>query len=419
MAFKYQNGILCGVQDADGVPDTELKNSNGSENQLRVYRNTHRVTLLQLAKKTKLPFYLYDLNGMVSRLQYFKSCTKPAFMYYAMKANNHLEVLKNFCKQQVGVDVVSGGEILIAKEAGFCGRDMIFSGVGKTEEEITLALKENVSQINVESVSELKRIADLSQKIKQPARVAFRINPNVPALTHPYIRTGLGENKFGCEETLMPHLLEIVKSSSFISLCGLSLHIGSQLRDLDSLKQSIYRVQQIYKKLQEEFCLETFDVGGGLGIDYTSSQPEDDLSLIKEYGLVLKKLAKELKTSRILTEPGRIIVGRFGCLIGEVQYIKKTSHKNFVILNTGMNHLIRPCLYQAYHRILPLEQKEGSECVYDVAGPVCESSDVIGRDRVFCNLKEGDFLAIMDVGAYGRVMANTYNSFSLPKELIF
>ncbi len=394
--FEYQGGKLCVVHKAD------------------------RVSLLSLAQKIHRPVYVYDLNGILDRLVFFKKCVAPARVYYAMKANAHPAILKALYAQNIGVDVVSGGEIALARKMGFS--DIVFSGVGKTTQDITLALKENISQFNVESVSELKRIAYLAKQTGKQARVAFRINPNINVHTHPYITTGLKENKFGLEEEHLPVLRDILlKHTSYVSLCGLALHIGSQAQDLEPLKVSIQKVKYLYQELQKDFNLQTFDVGGGLGIDYKKSfDIASDNKIIKEYGQYLQQIACDFK-GQVLTEPGRIIVGRFGCLIGQVQYIKYNARKNFVILNTGTHHLMRPCLYQAYHHIVPLLESDttkGEGKVYDVVGPICESSDVLGRDRVFYNLKEGDFMAVLDAGAYGRVMACTYNAHPLPEELV-
>ena len=397
MGFEYQNGKLFLIQGA------------------------RKTNLLVLAKQTGRPFYVYDLDGMLSRLKFFKKTVAPAGVHYAVKANHHPEILKAFCKAGVGVDVVSGGEIERAGKAGFLGRDIIFSGVGKTESEIELALKTDILQFNVESVSELKCIARTAQKMGRTARVAFRINPDVDIDTHPYIKTGLRESKFGLDEECMPRLLEVLNKNPVLSFTGLALHIGSQIQDLTPLKTSIQRVKILYQKLIKDYPLSTFDCGGGLGIDYSmQADIKSDHRLIKAYGEYLNVLAKSLgREVRVLTEPGRVITARFACLIGQVQYIKNKLSKNFAVLNTGMHHLMRPCLYEAYHRILPLEKRLGEKKVYDIVGPICESSDLLGRDRVLAGLKEKDFLAVMDAGAYGAVMASSYNAHPFPKELVF
>ncbi|MDE0119655.1 MAG: diaminopimelate decarboxylase [Bdellovibrionales bacterium] len=388
------------------------------KNQLYLIQEKQKHNLLSLARKTGTPFYLYDLIGLIERLRVFKKHTAPAHLHYAMKANSHPEILKTFCKEGVGVDVVSGGEIQLALKAGFKGRDIVFSGVGKTKEEMELALSKDILQFNVESPSELKKLAEIATSLGKRASIAFRMNPDIDVSTHPYIKTGLREHKFGMELEQLSGLKEILKQyPSQLKLQGLTLHMGSQIHDLKPLKAGILKIKNLYKEMQEEFDLKTFDVGGGLGMDYRSQDRDQDLKLIKEYGFFLKELSKSVK-AQILTEPGRIITARFACLIGEVQYIKSSSYKNFAIINTGMHHLIRPCLYQAYHHIVQLEKKPGSGRAYDVVGPICESSDVLGKDRVFSGLEEGDFLAILDTGAYGSVMINNYNAQKPPKELV-
>ena len=372
--------------------------------------------LLPLAQKIAQPCYIYDMDGIKNRTDFFIQNVSKAKVFYAIKSNSYKKILKQFFKLGLGADVVSGGEIRLAMDAGFSPQNIIFSGVGKTVEEIELGIKENILQFNVESVSELKRIVKIATRMKKQVRVAFRINPNLESITtHPYIKTGLRENKFGLEEESLPELREIVLKSPKLNLCGLTMHIGSQLFDLDPLRVAIQRLMSIYNELSKEFNLSILDVGGGLGLNNKGDE-EGDLTLIKQYGDMLQSVTKNF-TGQIFVEPGRILVGRFACLIGEVQYIKRGAYKNFIILNTGMHHLIRPCLYQAYHRILPLESRNGESVVYDVAGPVCESSDILGRDRVFCGLKEGDYLAILDAGAYGIVMASQYNAYPLPKEI--
>ena len=402
-----------------------MKNSSWEEQmafeylnkQLHLIQNNKTFNLLKLAREVQQPFYVYDLNGLLNRLQFFKKHIAPARVYYAVKANSHSTLLKAFAGEHVGVDVVSGGELNLALKAGFPGRDIVFSGVGKTEMEIQQALQADILQFNVESVSELKKIAALAGSLNKKTRVAFRMNPDVDLDTHPYIKTGLREHKFGLDETQLPELKNIVrKHSSQLELYGLTLHIGSQIHNLKPLKKGIGKIQSLFTNMQNEFPLQTLDVGGGLGIDYKKINWETDLQLIREYGLFLKELSKTF-SGQILTEPGRILTGRFACLIGEIQYIKTTPYKNFVILNTGMHHLIRPCLYQAYHQIVPLEQRTGAEHVYDVVGPICESADILGLDRKFKGLQEKDFLAVLDTGAYGSVMASSYNTQALPKEI--
>ncbi len=384
---------------------------------LHLIQSKKHVNLLHLAQKTRKAFYVYDLDGLLKRLSFFKKHTRPAHTHYAMKANSHPLLLKAIQKTGVGVDIVSGGELNLALKAGFDVKKVVFSGVGKSSKEIRQAIDAGIFQFNVESFSELKNIAYQAQILNTQAPVALRINPDVDAKTHPYITTGLKKNKFGIDKTHLPEFITFLKQNKkHLKLQGLAMHIGSQIQSLKPLKSALKQMVALYKHL-DTFSLKTLDAGGGLGIDYSQAPGAKELKLIQEYGSFLNKVSQNLKV-KILTEPGRIITARFACLIGQVQYIKPSISKNFAILNTGMHHFMRPCLYQAYHRILPLHQrKEGPLQTYDVVGPVCESSDVLGFDRKFRGLKEKDFLAVQDTGAYGMVLAHTYNAHPLPQEI--
>lgn len=393
MGFEYKKNALCLVQGKQSL------------------------NLLELAKKLRRPAYVYDLKGLLNRLQLFKKTVAPARIHYALKANPHPVLLKSIAQTGAGVDIVSGGELKLALQAGFLPENIVFSGVGKTEAEITKAIRTCILQINVESLSELKCIARLAKKLRTRVPVAFRINPDVNAKTHPYITTGLKENKFGMDKSLLPDLLNVIgENHRYLKLQGLAMHIGSQMQSLKPFKVALKNMTLLYKTLNKTFPLQTLDVGGGLGLDYTKPPGPKEIKFIQAYGRILKHQTRDLK-ARILTEPGRIITARFGVLIGQVQYLKAGRHKNFAVLNTGMNHLMRPCLYQAYHRILPLENKKGPAQMYDVVGPVCESADTLAFDRSFKGLKEKDFLAVMDTGAYGATMASRYNTHPFPKEI--
>lgn len=379
------------------------------------------VSLTTIAKKHGSPAYVYDVDGMVERLRELKEAFQgKAEIHYATKANACPEILKAFKKEKIGVDTVSWGEAQAAVEAGFSHKDIIFSGVAKSEDELTKAIKYQIKQINVESPQELERIGQIAKKLKKKASVAFRMNPNVNPSTHPYITTGFRENKFGMDTSFMPELRGILtKYKKFIELKGLTLHIGSQLLELNSLKDAIQKTIPIYLDFKNSgYPLETFDIGGGVGIPYDGKDSVD----LKEYGKMVLELLRPLNC-RILTEPGRVLVGPYAVLLTEIQYIKRTPFKNFAIVNSGMNHLIRPSLYEAVHRIFPVnyehnnQQEENSE-LYDVVGPICESSDFLGKDRYLPKLKQGDVLAVLDAGAYGYSMASFYNHHKLPREIV-
>ncbi|MEZ4871099.1 MAG: diaminopimelate decarboxylase [Bdellovibrionales bacterium] len=267
----------------------------------------------------------------------------------------------------------------------------------------------------------MRRIGQIAKEIGAVAAVAFRMNPDVDPDTHPYIKTGFRNNKFGMDESSLPELESILKDfADHLQLKGLTLHIGSQIRELHSFLDAINKTLPLYDYLKQQgHPMHTFDIGGGVGISYTEENPEADYDLLTEYGEAVKKMIGQ-RDIRLMVEPGRIVVGRSGVLLTDVQYIKNTPYKNFAIVSSGMHHLMRPCLYSAFHRIEPAVVNNQSETLlYDIVGPICESSDVLGNDRRMPKLAEGDWLVIRDVGAYGFCMANNYNAHELPKEVVF
>lgn len=392
-----------------------------SQNQLEL----EGVRLSSLVLDEQDPTYVYSRKGLIERIFQFqsilaKNLQQRYFIHYAVKANAHFELLKIMKTQNLGVDVVSAGELKKALETGFTPQQVIFSGVGKSKEEIRFALRSQIKQINVESVSELRRIAALSLELKLRAPVVLRLNPAVDPQTHPYISTGFRDNKFGIEENALGECLSLLRRAPELQLLGLSSHIGSQLTEFSALREAFQKMRIQFEVLRAQgFQMSHFDVGGGLGIDYQGA-PSADIEFMEQYGQVLAQELSGLE-AQIQFEPGRILVARAGVLLTQVQYIKKTPFKNFVICNSGMHHLLRPALYQAFHRIFPLEKKSAKNLsekwVADVVGPICESSDFLGRDRIFESLQEGDWLCIADAGAYGASMASGYNAFPLPKEI--
>jgi diaminopimelate decarboxylase len=370
------------------------------------------------------PCYVYDLQNIKDRyaklLQSLEGLSQLS-VHYALKANAHPQILK--CLKSLGsrVDVVSGGELQHALDQGFSGDDIIFSGVAKSVEEIELALQSKIRQINVESPQELRRIGELALQYKQIASVAFRMNPEVSPETHPYITTGMSENKFGMDRSFIPELVAILQEyKDHLNLRGLTMHIGSQLTDLSAMKEAIQKLLAIGHEFQVfGYPVSSLDIGGGVGIHYNTGDEAKDFTLMEEYGRTVVHSLKDFK-GEILIEPGRVLVARSGVLLCQVEYIKSTPHKNFAIVNTGMHHLMRPALYQAQHRILPLQQKNlnKSQKLYDVVGPICESSDFLAKNYPMPELQQGDYLAICDAGAYGFSMANNYNMHGLPDEII-
>lgn len=365
--------------------------------------------------------YLYDVDEIVKRLALFKQdLPKPQSIHYAMKANSNQFILKTIAELGYGADVVSGGELKLAMSSGFKAENIVFSGVGKTRKEIELALNSNIKQINVESPQELLRIADIAEKNHIKAPIALRMNPDVDPDTHPYIKTGFRDNKFGMDASFLPELKSILKDKSkYLNLKGLTIHIGSQIVDLNSFKDAIEKTKLVFNELKHAgFEMTTFDVGGGLGMSYENRDYDADYNRIKKYCEVVSKVTQELDVE-VLVEPGRILTARAGVLLCQVEYIKSSPYKNFAIVNTGMHHLMRPCLYQAHHEIKPVVSTSKQPKLYDIVGPICESSDVLGYDRLLPELSQDQWLSIFDTGAYGYTMSNTYNCHELPLEFCY
>jgi len=372
------------------------------------------------------PAYIYDLDDITLRFERFRRVFSPlqVSVHYAMKANANSHILVALQKLGAGVDTVSGGEIRLAMSAGFKPEQIVFSGVGKSRSDLEFAIKNQIKQINVESVPELVRIGELSEELASDVSIAFRMNPDVDPKTHPYITTGFRENKFGLSAEELPALVTNLRQFRRLRLRGLTIHIGSQLREITAIADAVEKTKIIYAQLiSQGFALDRFDVGGGLGIDYETDQTEEEFRRLQSYGEMVSSLTRGLN-AEILTEPGRILVARSGVLVCEVQYIKETPYRRFAIVDTGMHHLLRPALYQAKHRVLPLRPRFDNHDaqkfeLIDVVGPICESADVIARDLKLPRLKPGDLLAIADAGAYGFTMASTYNQHALPQEFIY
>lgn len=363
------------------------------------------------------PIYVYDLDFIAQRYQAMSKALSNVRLFYAVKANPNAEVLQKLKSLGGGADVVSLGEIKRALESGFSAQDIVYSGVGKTRHEISEALQLGIFQINVESLPELERIGAIAKSLGKKASVALRLNPDIDIKTHPYIATGLKDNKFGMELSLIPQLTQCLKNyKDSLELVGVSLHLGSQMMEFSGYQEALKKLKTVYVDLQKEFTtLKRFDFGGGLGIFYDRLDLELEESLLRDYAKITLETLSDLKCE-LQSEPGRWLLGHCGVLISQVQYIKKTNAKIFVIVDSGMNHLIRPSLYEAEHRIVPLEKKTENMKV-DVVGPICESSDFFAKDLTLGVVSEGDFVAILDSGAYGYSMASSYNLQELPLEI--
>lgn len=379
------------------------------------------IDLLEVLPSDPHPTYFYNLHSVKKRIDQLKTSLGglQAKIHYAVKANAHPHILEMVRQQGCGVDTVSLGEMLHSLEHGFSPKDIILSGVGKSKKELTQSLLLGIKQINVESLSELKRLGEIASVYQRECRFGIRLNPDIQVDTHPYISTGFRENKFGIPEKQIPEVLEIVKQySPWLKWQGLSVHIGSQIRDVEPLLQAAKALVRVRHNLTfYDQDITSLDIGGGVGIDYKSANETAELEMLKAYGRGLQNIFSDFK-GEILLEPGRFLVARSGVLVTQVEYIKNNGFKNFIVVDSGMNHLLRPSLYQAYHRILPLnENTKAKKNIFDVVGPICESSDVLGYERYLPEPQEGDWLAVMDVGAYGYSMSSDYNMHDKPNEI--
>ncbi len=363
----------------------------------------------------KTPFYYYDMELLQKTLQTIQSqiSGKNYHVHYALKANCNREILKTISDCGFGADCVSGNEILRALECGFPAKKIVFAGVGKTKEEIEIALEHNIYCLNVESLPEIELIAEVSKKYQHRTNIAFRINPNVNANTHQYITTGLSENKFGLNDSDIPKALNLIEKNPLLNLIGIHFHIGSQITDFTSFENLCIRVQEWQNWFSEkDIHLASINVGGGLGINY--QHPNDDLVAdFESYFNVFNKHLHLKESQSLHFELGRSIIGPSGTLISRVNFIKEGMNKNFLILDAGMTDLIRPALYKAYHHIENLSSEKGLK-KYDIVGPVCESSDTFAENRFINEARRGDLIAIRSAGAYGEIMSSRYNLREFP-----
>lgn len=365
---------------------------------------------INLFKGHETPFYYYDLDLLQKTLQALKKAAPPSYhIHYALKANAHPRLLQAMKAAGIGADCVSGNEVKRAVECGFDPKHIVFAGVGKSDKEINYALDQNIFCFNVESLHELEVLNGLAQAKATKANIALRINPNVDAHTHKYITTGLEENKFGINPHEFEKVLSTLKGLGHLNFIGLHFHIGSQIQDISAFKNLCLRVNEINRWfIQQGFTAQHVNLGGGLGINYQ----EPDLHSIvdfESYFSVFKTFLELLPQQEIHFELGRCLVAQCGTLISRVLYIKHGINTHFAILDAGMTELIRPALYQAYHKIQNLSASGQETMKYDVVGPICESSDCFGKAVSLPETKRGDLIAIRSAGAYGEVMSSRYN----------
>ena len=371
--------------------------------------------LLDIALTNKTPFYLYSENKIIENFNDYKAAfsNNNHLICYAVKANSNLKILSILAKLGSGFDIVSGGELHRVLEVGGDPSKIVFSGVGKTEDEIRLAISNDILCFNVESLEELKTINSLAIEMKKTANISIRVNPSIDIKTHPYIATGMKDNKFGVDEKEIVSFYEEAGLCEGLKITGIDFHIGSQITEISPYKEALEKVCKIIKKLSDKnIKIGHIDIGGGLGILYNDEKLPSKVDFVDSITNIIKPFGL-----KILIEPGRSIVGNAGLLISKVLYTKTTPTKNFAIVDAGMNDLIRPPLYNAYHNIKEVFKSGLKPLVYDVVGPVCESSDFLGKERLLC-LSSGDFIAVENVGAYGYVLASNYNTRLKPAEFI-
>lgn len=394
---------------------------------MQVFEYKNRNTVLhaegvyipRIAKKVGTPFYCYSSQKITENYNAIENAIKgmDALICYAMKANSNQAVIKTLAKLGAGMDIVSIGELKRAEAAKVKHDKIVFSGVGKTQEEIDYAITKKILCINVESKSELKMINQRAKALNVIVPVSVRINPGVVAGGNEKITTGIVRNKFGVPHWNAINFYEYAREMSNVQIKGIDVHIGSQITEPTPYRKTFRKLTKIIRELREHnFDIQHVDVGGGLGIDYGDTTMAHDIS---EYAAMLKKFAFKWG-AKIILEPGRYIIGNAGILVSKVVYVKETGQdKKFVIVDAAMNDLLRPTLYNAHHEIIPVDNKRGrKEIKADIVGPICETGDYLAKRRKIKSVKESELIAVMDAGAYGAVQSSTYNSRLLIPEVM-
>ena len=374
------------------------------------------VPIKNIADEVGTPFYLYSYHTLVRHFTVFDEAFKSIthLVCFSAKANSNLALLRLFANLGGGVDVVSGGELYRALKGGADPRKIVFSGVGKREDEIKYALETGILMFNVESSQELSAINEVAGRIGKKANIAIRVNPDIDPKTHPYISTGLKQNKFGIDILRAPMAYRLASQLPNLKIVGIDCHIGSQLIEVEPIVQALRKLKQLVEDLRKEGIeIQYLDLGGGLGITYDDEEPphpmeyaSNILDEIKGFGCIL------------ILEPGRVIVGNAGILVTKVLYTKENEEKRFFIVDAGMNDLVRPSYYGSYHQILPVKEETREEVVADIVGPLCESGDFLAKGRKIPKVDPGELIAVMSAGAYGFVMSTNYNSRTKVAEVI-
>ncbi len=379
------------------------------------------IALPKLAERFGTPLYVYSAGAIRERVRAFEKAFHKVdhTICYSVKANSNLSILRLLGNLGCGFDVVSGGELeRVLKANRRAAKKVVFSGVGKTLGEMEAALKAGILMFNLESASELEALENCVAKLKRTARIAFRVNPDVPADTHPYISTGLHKHKFGVPIAEARELYARAASLRYLQVAGVSVHIGSQIRDVAPFGVAMDRIAELVRQLRGDgHIIEYVDAGGGLGINYQAYSSGELGEAADGYAQAITKPLRKLGV-KLLLEPGRSIVGHAGVLLTKVLYRKTNGEKKFVVVDAAMNDLIRPSLYQAEHQIVTVHHSDDDFETVDVVGPVCESGDFFARDRDLPRTNEGDLVAILDAGAYGMALASNYNTRPRPAEVL-
>ena len=365
------------------------------------------VLVENITKKFSTPSYVYSKKIILDNYLNFKKQFEDMdhLICFAVKSNPNIAILNLLVNNGAGFDIVSGGELQRVISAKGDPKKVVFSGVGKSQEDIELAIKHDILTFNVESEAELYRIQNTAKKLNKKASISIRVNPDVDPKTHPYISTGLKDNKFGVDEKNAILMYKIAKELDAIEIKGIDCHIGSQITELQPFEDSIKKLLALIDYLKSiDILIEHIDIGGGIGIQYSEETPPT----FADYGKTVKNILKE-RNLKIIFEPGRALIGKAGILLTEVEYIKNSSEKNFLIVNAAMNDLMRPSLYEAFHEIINLSPSDSEKKNYDIVGPVCETGDFLGKGRLI-SAEENNILAVLDVGAYGMSMSSNYNS---------
>ena len=373
------------------------------------------VSLKELAQEFGTPLYVYSASYIRERIRAYQKAFSGALVCYAVKANFNPEVVRVAGEEGAGADIVSGGELVAALKGGIDPSRIVYAGVGKTVPELELAIEKEILMFNVESRDELYVLDEIAGRLGKRARIAIRVNPDVDPKTHPYISTGMKKSKFGVDFETAREEYRLARELKNLEVVGIHCHIGSQLLDVSPYREAVQKVVELYRDLTDEgFEINYLDIGGGLGIKYkTEDREPTPEELAKEVLPLLEGVSVQ-----IILEPGRSITGNAGLLIAQVQFLKDKEIKHFIIVDAGMNDLVRPAIYDAYHHVVPVESKGREHIIADIVGPICETGDFLAKDRRIEFLERGDYIAVLSAGAYGFAMASHYNVRPRPAEVL-